>query len=102
MKKNIAIIGAGMAGFFMDICLGKRGYEVQLYESRPDLRQHPYDSGRSFNITLYYKGLQAIKKTGLWDKLKTVAILAEGNVPHYTNRKPSFDPFDKNGREVLY
>jgi len=101
-KQNISIIGAGMAGCFMAICLAKRGYAVSIYESRPDVRKEPYDSGRSFNITLYYRGMQAMKQMGIWESIKKVAIHAEGNVPHYYGRKTSFDPFDKKGREVLY
>jgi kynurenine 3-monooxygenase len=102
MNKTITIIGAGMAGCFMALCLAKRGFNIKVYESRPDIRKHPYDSGRSFNITLYYRGLEAMKKMEIWDTIKNIAILAEGNVPHYNGRKTSFDPFDKTGKEVLY
>src|ERR1700737_4218159 len=102
MKDKIVIIGGGMAGCFMAICLAKRGYKTEIYESRPDVRKHPYDSGRSFNLTLYYRGIQAMKKAGLWDKIKDVAILAQGNVAHYLNSKERFDPFDTRGDEVIY
>lgn len=102
MKKRIIIIGAGMSGCFMALCLAKKGFDIAIYESRPDVRKHPYDSGRSFNITLYYRGLEAMKKMNIWENVKKIAILAEGNVPHYKDGYVRFDPFDKQGREVLY
>ena len=42
-----------------------------------------------------------MKKIGILEEVKKIAVKAEGNVPHYPNRQPMFDPFDKQGREVL-
>ncbi len=101
MKKRVSIIGAGMAGCFMAICLAKRNYDVDVYEYRPDVREENYDSGRSFNLTLYYRGIEAMKKIGIWDEAKKVAIIAEGNVAHYET-KNVYDSFDAKGNEILY
>lgn len=101
MKKDIVIIGAGMAGCFMAVCLAKRGYNVHMYEHRSDVRKQPYDSGRSFNLTLYYRGIQAMKKVDIWEQVKKIAIIAEGNVAHY-EEKNVYDPFDSQGDEILY
>lgn len=90
-----------MAGCFMAICLAKRNYEVDVYEYRPDVREENYDSGRSFNLTLYYRGIEAMKQIGIWDDAKNVAIIAEGNVAHYET-KNVYDSFDARGNEILY
>lgn len=102
MKQKITIVGAGMSGCFMGLCLAKKGFEVEIYEERPDVREKPYNSGRSFNLTLYYRGILAMQKMGIWDDVKKSAVLAEGNVAHYSNRKAVFDKFDAHGNEVLY
>jgi kynurenine 3-monooxygenase len=101
-KEKIVIIGAGMAGCFLAIALAKKGFAVELYESRPDVRKRPFDSGRSFNLTLYYRGIQAMKKVGVWKDVQKICSLAEGNVAHYIARGAVFDPFDTHGNEVLY
>jgi kynurenine 3-monooxygenase len=101
MAKKVVIIGAGMSGCFMAICLSRRGYKVELYDKLPDVRTRPYHSGRSYNMTLYFKALKALEKIGILDEVKKIAVKAEGNVPHYPNRQPMFDPFDKQGKEVL-
>lgn len=102
MKKKVVIIGAGMAGCFMATCLSKQGYDIELYDFRPDVRKNPYDSGRSFNLTLYYRGILAMKKADVWDEVKKIAIIAKGNAAHYGVDKVSFDPFDGHGDEILY
>src|SRR6266576_2757107 len=102
MNKKIVIIGAGMAGCFMAICLAKKGYKVDIFEYRPDIRKQPYDSGRSFNLTLYYRGIQAMKKIGIWNAIKKIAIIAEGNAAHYGTAKIVYSPFDARGDEILY
>lgn len=101
MKKKAVVIGAGMAGCFMAVCLAKRGFVVEVYEYRPDVRQEPFDSGRSFNLTLYYRGIEAMKKVGMWEEAKKVAVIAEGNVAHY-EKKNVYDSFDAAGNEILY
>ena len=43
-KQNILIIGAGLCGSLLALRLGQRGYNVSVYEMRPDLRKYeiPY------------------------------------------------------------
>ncbi len=102
MKNKIIIVGAGMAGCFMALNLAKRDYDVELYEHRPDVRKEPYDSGRSFNLTLYYRGILAMQKAGIWDEIKKIAVIAEGNAAHYSDTKVVYDPFDGQADEILF
>ena len=39
MKEKIAIIGGGLSGSLLAICLAKRGAQVELYERRGDIRK---------------------------------------------------------------
>ena len=38
-KKHITIIGAGLVGSLLSIYLQKRGYKVDVYERRADMRK---------------------------------------------------------------
>ncbi len=102
MQKKILIVGAGMAGCFMGICLAKSGFDVEIYEERPDVRRNPYNSGRSFNLTLYTRSIIAMQKMGIWDDVKKYAVKALGNVAHYSDSRVVFDKFDATDKEVLY
>lgn len=102
IKKKIAIIGSGMAGCFMALCLAKKGYFVEIYEERADIRKARSESGRSFNITLYYRGILALKKAGLWNEIKKISTLAVGNYAHYGENQVTYDKYDAHDTEVLY
>lgn len=100
-KSPVVIVGAGMAGCFLALCLAEKGYRVTILEKRDSVAAVLKESGRSFNITLYYRGLQALKKLNIWEHIKPLAQVAEGNVAHFQEGKIRFDRFD-NTNEVLY
>ena len=37
--EKVAVIGAGLVGSLQAIFLAKKGFEVEVYERRPDIRQ---------------------------------------------------------------
>ena len=100
-KRRILIAGAGMAGCFLALSLAKKGYSVQVIEKRDSLSAIMKESGRSFNLTLYYRGILALKTLGIWEEVKAYAEIAEGNVAHLATGKDRYDQFD-NTDEVLY
>ena len=64
-QKHIAIIGAGLVGSLLAIYLRKRGYEVSVFERRPDIRDEVNDEGRSINLALSNRGIRALEEVGL-------------------------------------
>jgi len=57
MKKEIAIVGAGLVGSLLSVYLSKRGYSVKIFERRSDMRKTGSDAGRSINLALSDRGL---------------------------------------------
>jgi kynurenine 3-monooxygenase len=49
---KITIVGAGLCGTLLGIFLARRGWEIDVYELRGDLRCEPVEAGRSINSTL--------------------------------------------------
>ena len=47
--KKIAVVGAGLAGSLQAILMAKKGYEVSVFERRPDLRKAKLSAGKSIN-----------------------------------------------------
>ncbi len=62
----IRIVGAGPTGALLAILLARRGQPVEVYETRPDPREVPADSGRSINLALADRGIHALKAAGAW------------------------------------
>jgi kynurenine 3-monooxygenase len=38
-RRKVCVVGAGLTGSLLTIILAKRGFEVDMYEKRPDIRK---------------------------------------------------------------
>ncbi|WP_346882733.1 NAD(P)/FAD-dependent oxidoreductase [uncultured Algibacter sp.] len=81
-QQNILIIGAGLCGSLLALRLAQRGYNVSVYEMRPDLRKVDISAGRSINLAFSNRGNKAIKLVGLEDKVKALCIPMNGRMIH--------------------
>ena len=81
-KQNILIIGAGLCGSLLALRLGQRGYNVSVYEMRPDLRKADISAGRSINLAFSNRGIKAIRLVGLENKVKPLCIPMHGRMIH--------------------
>ena len=81
-QQNILIVGAGLCGSLLALRLGQRGYNVSVYEMRPDLRKVDISAGRSINLAFSDRGNKAIKLVGLEDKVKALCIPMNGRMIH--------------------
>src|SRR6266568_3340632 len=59
MPTKFILIGSGLAGGLLAAYLGRRGYEVDLYERRADPREGNMVGGRSINLALSTRGIGA-------------------------------------------
>ncbi len=100
-KKKINIAGAGLVGSLLGVYLAKRGHEVKIYERRPDARLNQLDGGRSINLALSDRGLQALAKVGLDEKvLKEMAIPMYRRVMHDQAGNLSYQPYGQEGQAI--
>lgn len=96
-QQNILIIGAGLCGSLLALRLGQRGYNVSVYEKRPDVRKINLDSGRSINLAFSDRGNKAMKLVGIEDKVKALCIPMNGRMLHDIEGNTVFAPY--SGRE---
>ena len=52
MDEKVIIIGAGLCGALLALRLAQKGYSVNVYERRPDMRKETISAGRSINLAL--------------------------------------------------
>ncbi|WP_159950624.1 FAD-dependent oxidoreductase [Polaribacter septentrionalilitoris] len=81
-KDKILIIGAGLCGSLLALRLAQRGYKVEVYESRPDLRKVDISAGRSINLALSDRGLKALRLCGMEEKAREICIPMYGRLMH--------------------
>ncbi len=80
--QNILIIGAGLCGSLLALRLAQRGYNITVYEMRPDLRKVDISAGRSINLAFSNRGNKAMKLVGLENKVKALCIPMNGRMIH--------------------
>ena len=66
-RQSITLIGGGLVGALLAQQLAGRGFAVDVFEKRPDPRQAGFIGGRSINLALAERGLQALRTAGLAD-----------------------------------
>jgi kynurenine 3-monooxygenase len=101
-QAKICIIGAGMGGSLLAIYLARQGYQVEVYERRPDMRKEPVERGRSINMTLATRGLKVLAEAGLLESVLEQTIPLRGRMIHAIDGSKTFQPYGKNKDEVIY
>jgi kynurenine 3-monooxygenase len=93
---KFVLIGSGLAGGLLAAYLGRRGYEVDLYERRADPREDNMVGGRSINLALSTRGIHALEQIGIADEVLKHAIPMRGRMIHpaKAGQAPIFTPYD--------
>ncbi|MCB4798848.1 FAD-dependent oxidoreductase [Neotamlana laminarinivorans] len=99
-KENILIIGAGLCGSLLALRLAQRGYFVNIYEMRPDLRKTDISAGRSINLAFSDRGNKTMKLVGLENKVKSLCIPMHGRMIHTKEGETFLSNY--SGREHEY
>src|SRR6202162_3217795 len=96
MSTKFVLIGSGLAGGLLAAYLGRRGYEVDLYERRADPREGNIIGGRSINLALSTRGIHALEQLGIADEVLKHAIPMRGRMIHPAGAGAStiFAPYD--------
>ena len=98
----IRIVGAGPTGALLAVLLARRGFKIELYESRSDPRSVPAASGRSINLALADRGIHALKAAGVFGALGSALLPMRGRLIHYQNGDTAFQPYGQRPNEVIY
>lgn len=99
--QTITLVGAGLNGPLLAIGLLQRGFQVELYERRPDMRRVPVSAGRSINLALSTRGIHALTEAGLWGEMRKIIIPMKGRMMHSPTSELTFQPYGKNETEVI-
>jgi kynurenine 3-monooxygenase len=94
MADKFILIGSGLAGGLLAAYLGRRGYEIDLYERRGDPREGSMLEGRSINLALSTRGIHALQQIGIADEVLKHAIPMRGRMIHEKSGALHFAPYD--------
>ena len=99
-EKRIAVIGAGLVGGLQSLFLAQRGYNVSIFERRPDIRNQEIIAGRSINLSLSERGWKALAHVGIDEEVRRMAIPMHGRMIHGEDGETNFQPYGKDGQAI--
>ncbi|MFI5712474.1 FAD-dependent oxidoreductase [Kribbella sp. NPDC051620] len=101
MTERVAIVGAGLAGSLLGCYLARRGLSVDLYERRPDPRVGQPERGRSINLAISERGLDALRRIGLVESVMTDALPMKGRMIHPVAGQLDFHQYSASGDRAI-
>jgi kynurenine 3-monooxygenase len=81
--------------------LGKRGYDVDLYERRADPREGNLVGGRSINLALSTRGIHALEQLGIADEVLRHAIPMRGRMIHDKSGALHLSAYDRDPNKFI-
>jgi len=100
MSQKITLVGGGLAGSLMSIYLAKKGYDVHLYERRGDMRLGKYEGGRSINLALSTRGINALSKVGLVNDILNISIPMKGRMMHSVKGELAYQAYGREDQMI--
>jgi kynurenine 3-monooxygenase len=101
MPTKFILIGSGLAGGLLAAYLGRRGYDVELYERRADPREGNIVGGRSINLAISTRGIHALEQIGIADEALRHAIPMRGRMIHDKSGALHFAPYDVDPKKCI-
>jgi kynurenine 3-monooxygenase len=99
---KLNIVGAGLAGALLAVLLAKRGFKITLYDRRPDPRTTTAEGGRSINLALASRGIRALERAGIMDRVRPLMIAMRGRTVHELSGQTNLQLYGQREHEVIY
>ena len=100
-RPPVTLIGAGLVGALLATLLAQHGFDVEVFERRPDPRTHGFLGGRSINLALAERGVDALRKAGLADAVLAQAVMMRGRMVHPLDGEPNLQRYGLDDSEVI-
>ena len=101
-QQPITLIGGGLVGALLAQQLAQRGFAVEVFEKRPDPRLAGFLGGRSINLALAERGLQALRTAGLAEDVLQRAVMMRGRMVHDLEGNSALQRYGVDDSEVIW
>lgn len=99
---HLTLVGAGLAGPLLATLLARRGWTVDLFERRGDPRVHGYAGGRSINLALAERGLDALRTADVDADVLKQAVMMRGRMVHFADGRQQLQRYGRDDSEVIW
>jgi len=101
-SSTLTLAGGGLVGALLAHLLARAGFQVEVFERRPDPRTAGYEAGRSINLALAERGLHALRTAGLAEQVLARAVMMRGRMVHVGTDAPSLQRYGVDDSEVIW
>ncbi|MCX7512231.1 FAD-dependent oxidoreductase [Frateuria hangzhouensis] len=101
-KPSLTLIGGGLVGALLAQQLARRGFVVDVFEKRPDPRTAGFAGGRSINLALAERGLQALRSADLDEDVLRHAVMMRGRMVHTADGRSGLQRYGIDDSEVIW
>jgi kynurenine 3-monooxygenase len=98
----ITIAGAGPVGSLLAILLARQGWRIELVERRADPRRVQAERGRSINLALASRGLEALRVAGQLEAVQAELVVMRGRQLHELGGEQRFLAYGQGPGEVIH
>lgn len=99
--EHFIIVGAGLGGSLLACLLARDGHRVDVYERRPDPRVEGFVGGRSINLALSTRGITALERVGLAERVLADAVRMPGRMMHSPTGELTFQPYSARPGDAI-
>jgi len=92
-------VGAGLVGSLLSTYLTRRDMRVEVWERRHDPRVSSVDGGRSINLVLTSRGIEALRHVGLEEIVLRHTVAVTGRMMHAVDGTLTFQPYGRDDSE---
>ncbi len=97
----IHVVGSGLVGSLTAVLLANKGFKVKLFERRGDIRKTDMAGGRSINLVLTSRGIQALEQVGLKEAAMELVTPVHGRMLHDVEGNTKFVSYGQHEGEVI-
>ncbi len=101
-SQRVNVVGAGQCGTLMAIMLARHGFDVRVYERFEDPRVHDAEAGRSINLALAARGLNALRQIGIDALIRPMLVPMRGRMVHTEDGHSEFLRYGSQADEEIY
>lgn len=102
MPKRVIVVGAGLGGSLLAVFLARSGREVVVVERRSDPRLLNKAAGRSINLAISARGIHALDRAGLTERLLANGLRMPGRMIHPVVGSPQFQPYSSDPTRAIH
>ena len=100
-RDGVAVVGGGLVGSLLAVFLARRGIGVTLYERRPDPRRAGAGGGRSINLVVTSRGIEALRRLGFERDVLALSVPVRGRMIHSVEGRLAFQPYGKDDSQHI-